>query len=210
MRVLAIETATAAGSVAIYDGETMIAERLPRERDQGRALASTVERLIGDIASISGYAISIGPGSFTGLRVGLSLLKGIAIVHPKPAAPISTLTLLKEQARRTGATDPILAVLDARAGEVFAAFSPRIPEGLHLAETVAALLDGAGFFAGDRIPILEAALPEWSLWPIPEDAPLLASILAELGRASLLLGEGREVQSLEPAYLQPAAVDRRL
>ena len=209
MRILAIETATSEASVAFFDGERTQATRLPSARDHGKSLAGTVQALAGDqLERIDGFALAIGPGSFTGLRVGLSFLKGLALVIPRPVAPISTLALIAARAR-TAVESPVLAVLDARAGEVFARLDPGLPEGLYRGAEVAAALQGLapGRIAGEDVPALRAALPDWRFEP-PDPTPL-SEVLAALAVSVLEAGAGVDVQPLEPAYLQLAAVDRR-
>jgi tRNA threonylcarbamoyladenosine biosynthesis protein TsaB len=208
VRILAIDTATQPGSVAIADDDRLEARVLPG-RDQ--ALAATVAALVPEIASIDAYAIAIGPGSFTGLRVGLAFLKGLSIAHKRPVATISTLAAILERARRTGGKGSILALLDARAGEVYAQRDPDLAPGLYAIEALAERLRGQapGQMTGDRVPALEALLPGWTPVSLPEGAPVLASVVADLARPMIAAGEGLSAGPLEPVYLQLAAVDRR-
>lgn len=215
MRFLAIETATGTGSVALWDDhlDRLDAVSLGPDRDHGRRLALAVERLVeGSVETLDAYAIAIGPGSFTGLRVGLAFVKGLALAHPRPALPISTLALVAEVARRIRGPGSVLAVLDARNDEVFARLEPSgaLAEGLYGTQTLAGLLtaEAPGIIAGDRVPALEAVLPGWSHLELPAEPPL-AAILAQLAAPRLLAGDGVDPQPLEPAYLQAAAVDRR-
>lgn len=219
--LLAIETATTRGSVALVGASGVIREApLPGERDHGRTLASTVEALLdGALPTVEGYAISIGPGSFTGLRVGLAFLKGLALVHMRGAVPVSTLEAIAAGAHAATGAKHVLAVLDARAQEVFAAaWSARagvltadsaVQPGLHLAADVSAALAGtATLLAGDGAPLIEAAdnrvVADRALW-----TPSAGQVGA-LAWPRFTAGEVCEVLDLEPAYHQlPAAVKKK-
>src|SRR5213595_1902408 len=106
MRVLALDTTTAAGSVAIVDDDRVLAERVG---DPSRAQAA---RLPGDIllaldscaltiSSIDLFAIAAGPGSFTGLRIGIATIQGLALVHRTRVVPVSALRAMAHAASTT-------------------------------------------------------------------------------------------------------------
>ena len=92
-------------------------------RDAAESLLPAVEDLLRaagcELAAIEAFALSIGPGSFTGLRVGIATVKGLAFGTPRPVAPVSTLAALAVGAGR--ADVPVVPMLDARRGEVYAA-----------------------------------------------------------------------------------------
>ena len=121
--LLAVETATAAPSVALWRGDALLGERAA---DPGRATAEALlpalDALLADarvaLAAVEGFAVSIGPGSFTGLRIGVATVKGLAFGTARPAVAVSTLAAL---ARHAPGPAPVAAVLDARRGEVYAA-----------------------------------------------------------------------------------------
>jgi tRNA threonylcarbamoyladenosine biosynthesis protein TsaB len=127
MRVLGIETATSVCGVALVDGMRVQAERSLDER------YAHAERLFGfldevlesaavGLPAIQGIGVSIGPGSFTGLRIGLSVAKGLHLATGIPVVAVPTLEALalhgSADARAAGG-DALLAVLDARRGEVY-------------------------------------------------------------------------------------------
>lgn len=126
--MLAVDTATRTGSIALLSGGAVAAYApLDAARTHGSSLAEAVERLPGfDPAAIDAYALTIGPGSFTGLRIGLAFVKGLALVHPRPVVPISTLEVIAK-----GLLDAhpdaraALVLLDARRGEVYAGLYQR-------------------------------------------------------------------------------------
>jgi tRNA threonylcarbamoyladenosine biosynthesis protein TsaB len=128
MLLLALDTTTAAGSAALW-GDGLI------EEQPGDAARTHAERLPGELAALLGrhgfaprdvtaYAVAAGPGSFTGLRVGIATLQGLALVHARRVHAIGTLDLLAHDAARAADADPgltIVAWMEAYRGEVFAA-----------------------------------------------------------------------------------------
>ncbi|HDO25452.1 MAG TPA: tRNA (adenosine(37)-N6)-threonylcarbamoyltransferase complex dimerization subunit type 1 TsaB [Nitrospirae bacterium] len=123
MKVLALETATIAGSVAIVDsGKGLVGEiRVDVRIAHAERLMSSVEWLLKSsrvlIDDIDAFAVSIGPGSFTGLRIGLSTAKGFAYSTGKPVIPVPTLDAFAR-------TLPFCALyicpmLDARKNEIY-------------------------------------------------------------------------------------------
>src|ERR1700677_2155212 len=99
MRVLAIDTALAACSAAVLDSEyggIVSSESLPMVRGHAEALLPLVKRVMSAaklrIADIDRIAVTTGPGSFTGLRVGIAAARGIALAAEKPAVGLSTLS----------------------------------------------------------------------------------------------------------------------
>jgi tRNA threonylcarbamoyladenosine biosynthesis protein TsaB len=147
MVLLAIETVTRRGSLAVFDGgechardggaEGTHAERLPGEAlallaDHGRSLAD-VDR----------FVVVAGPGSFTGLRVGLAVVQGFALVGDRRVAPVTTLDVIAESWRlehgpSLGRRETFLAAcLDGQRGEIFyAAWTLRVDEPIEAARQV--------------------------------------------------------------------------
>lgn len=143
-------------------------------------------------------AVSIGPGSFTGLRVGLAAAKVFAQFGVIPLVGVPTLEAAAEDALiRTGKGE-VLSALDARRGEVYASRYRRA--GKFLRQT-----------GGIRICTLEEARKG-----IPADVPLAsetpsASVIAALGLARFLAGRSDDPRTLVPVYVRrPEAVERRM
>ncbi len=133
-RILALESATRAVSVALLDGEELVLEEsAPTDRPAAETLLPSIDRLLARAGSsldaIDAFAVSIGPGSFTSLRIGVATIKGLAFGRACPVAPVSTLEVL---ALAAGLEDgPVVALLDARRDEVYAAvFAPPLSAGL--------------------------------------------------------------------------------
>jgi tRNA threonylcarbamoyladenosine biosynthesis protein TsaB len=126
--ILALDTSSAGGSAAVIrvDGEHTVAveiagdatrshaERLPAE------LMAVLREAGASIQDVDRLAVVIGPGSFTGLRVGIATIQGLALARGLPVTPVSTFEALAWQARRERSADPIAAWVEAHRGEVFA------------------------------------------------------------------------------------------
>ena len=122
--LLSIESATRVMSVAVLDGESLLAEITTfDERVHSERLLPAVDQLlrVADLSldEIETFAVSIGPGSFTGLRIGLATVKGLALGSDRLVAAVPTLAALTVAA--AGAVGPVAALLDARRDEVYAA-----------------------------------------------------------------------------------------
>ena len=94
--LLAVETATAAPSVALWRGDALLGERAADPgRPTAEALLPALDALLADaglaLAAVEAVAVSIGPGSFTGLRIGVATVKGLAFGTGRPAIAVSTL-----------------------------------------------------------------------------------------------------------------------
>ncbi len=127
MKVLGIETATEVCAAAIARDGRVIAEVSVDKKnvhaERLLALISTVlEETATTVDGIDGIAVSIGPGSFTGLRIGLSVAKGLAYASSKPLVAVPTLEALAYRAFHAGKVETggsVLAALDARRDEVY-------------------------------------------------------------------------------------------
>ncbi len=122
MRVLAVETSTLAGGVALLDGDRVVGEYLLDVRvTHSERLLPAVDRLLADAAwrprDLEGLAVGVGPGSFTGLRIGVAAVKGLAFALGVPIAAVPTLDAVA--ARVPFAALPVCAVLTARRNEVY-------------------------------------------------------------------------------------------
>ncbi len=125
MTVLGIETATAVCAAALVrDGVVVRESLLDSARVHAEALMGQIDAVLGPegVRGLGGVAVSIGPGSFTGLRIGLSVAKGIAFAAGIPVAAVPTLTALAHHAAAADRLEPgtrLLAALDARRDEVY-------------------------------------------------------------------------------------------
>src|SRR5919106_6833549 len=141
MLVLGIETSTAVSSVALGTEQgTVGAAQVSRGKGHAEFLVPAIRYIAGEsdvqMRSVAGVAVGLGPGLFTGMRVGVATAKSIAQALRVPIVGIPSLDLLAYGVRYT--TRLICAVVDARRGEVFTAFYRQVPGGVQrLSEYVA-------------------------------------------------------------------------
>ena len=120
---LAVDTATEACSVAVWvDGAAR--ERFePMQREHTQRLLPMVQALLAEagrgVAQLDGIACGIGPGSFAGLRIGVGVVKGLALARDLPVVGASSLAMLAQRAIRLGQAGQVAAVIDARMSEVY-------------------------------------------------------------------------------------------
>jgi tRNA threonylcarbamoyladenosine biosynthesis protein TsaB len=139
MKILAVDTATKSCSVAIIEAGSLCAELTTlRDQTHSKHLMELIHNGLGmsgiGAAELDGLAVVIGPGSFTGLRIGVSTVKGLAHALDKPVVGISSLDALAWQCADRSYL--ICALLDARKGEVYSAtyrysddtLTPKSPE----------------------------------------------------------------------------------
>ena len=121
MRILAITTSTPRFEAAFLDGEAIRVGGYDGEKAHAERMFAEIEAVLAgaDRASLDAIACDVGPGSFTGIRVGLAAAKGIALALDIPLVPITSLETIATAARLGGAEATIVAVLDARRGEIF-------------------------------------------------------------------------------------------
>lgn len=123
--ILALETCTNICSVALYDGEKYYSQVLETARSHSKALLPMVETILKtaglSMQDIELIACARGPGSFTGVRIGIGVAKGLAYGQDIPIIPVSPLQALAyRMLQAEPQTTSIMALLDARMGEVYA------------------------------------------------------------------------------------------
>lgn len=217
MIVVGLETSsTIAGIAVIRDRQVMAEASQELGGVHAEKLPGMLERVMGDLdlrwSEVEGFAISIGPGSYTGLRVGLSLVKGLAYVTKRPVAAVDTLDAIAFQA--PCCRYPVHVLTDARRGQVYEArydTSGGWPERqseirVGLLEDVLSsigdkvLLVGSGVYAYQ--PDIAAVLGERACFPPAGTGRLMASSTAFLGLNRLKRGEQSDLNELEPLYLR--------
>lgn len=126
MLILAIDTALDACSAAILDTDSSAlraAESLPMSRGHAEALMPAIARVMKaadlSFAALDRIAVTVGPGSFTGLRVGLSAARGIGLAAGKPVVGVTTLSAFAAPLLSDASTTPIVSVIDARHDHVY-------------------------------------------------------------------------------------------
>jgi tRNA threonylcarbamoyladenosine biosynthesis protein TsaB len=199
---IAIETSGDYASVAarLPAGE-VIEEVIPGTRQHARELVPALERVLRQgqltLAEIRGALVSEGPGSFTGLRIGATVVKALAHVHRFPVRSASALAVIARGAwlesavaTSAGCEQKVLSVTDALRGEVFAALYHVGPRAMKVMEPPT---------------VLKPA--ELALWPAPDvraSSPPHASILIDLLEVEGGTDLVEDLETWEPAYGRPA------
>jgi tRNA threonylcarbamoyladenosine biosynthesis protein TsaB len=218
--LLALDTSTRAGSVAVQapDGR-ILAERSSEVSTHSESLLAMIDAALGDagveLGGLAAIACGAGPGSFTGLRIGLATAKGLCFASARPLLLISSLAALAAQGP-AGAL--AIACLDARKGEVF--LGPFI-DGQPIDEERAARPEGVAILlAGWRAAAVGRGAPEELILigDAPARYPELATLarwvratpgaaaLARLARRRLERGEQDDLDAATPRYIRPPEI----
>ena len=217
-KILMIETSTECCSVALSEGTHIVAERVDETpKQQSALLAPYADAVLQECgwkaADLDAIAVSEGPGSYTGLRVGVSTAKGLCFAAGVPLIGVDTLQILACQAFTviSGLTrNPgrIVAMLDARRMEVYAATFDG--NARKLTDTAAVILDadsyrqeleeGSVLFIGTGVAKFQAICPH----PNATFQPCfpLASAMLQPAREALQKKEFKDVAYFEPFYLK--------
>ena len=230
MIVVAIETSTPQVSVAIGTEQEIIGRIQVAGRARQESVTPALERLLGwtgvELAQVGGFAVGIGPGLFTGLRVGVETAKTLAQVTRAMILGFTSLDALAYPVRFTSRR--ILAVVDARRGEVFSATYSAVPGGVvrdaeyavstpdHLAADLEAL-PGDVLAVGDGAILYRDVLTEQRGGGIEIASPAFAhpdaASLVELAAPRFLREEHDRLFDVAPLYLRKSdaeiAWDRR-
>lgn len=231
--LLAIESSTERLSVALLRGEEIL--RLhedPGSRRHAAALLPAIDRVLRDegiaLDRVDAIGVSIGPGSFTSLRIGLATVKGLAFGRPLPTVGVSTLEAMALgwlEAHPDEGEGEVVALLDARRGEWYAGGwtrpaspadrpEPRLPEGLYSPEQL------VGRSGRDGLVVL---CPEPEGWALEfERAGLRGSRIVSgdaarpradhvgrLAQRQLALGEQTDARELSARYLRRAEAEAK-
>ena len=219
MKLLAADTATPVLSVAVVDGRSVLAELTVRRRQtHARNLMRLVDMAL-DLAGatlddLDGLVAVRGPGSFTGLRIGLSTLKGLALGSGKPVVGVCALEVLARQVPLS--VLPVHALVDARKGQVFRGafrWAADRPDPIRTAdaallspEAAAAEIVEPTLFVGNGARLYGEFLAE-RLGDRYRRAPdgchtLRAATAARAGAARFAAGESGDPAALIPRYLR--------
>ncbi|HMA74283.1 MAG TPA: tRNA (adenosine(37)-N6)-threonylcarbamoyltransferase complex dimerization subunit type 1 TsaB [Xanthobacteraceae bacterium] len=214
MRVLAIDTALEACSAAILDtdrADRTTSRSLPMMRGHAEALMPLIARVMSaadiEFTDLDRIAVTVGPGSFTGLRVGVAAARGIALATGKPAVGVTTLAALAAPFFEADEMSALLAVVDARHEQVYmqlfglggrSLIAPRL---VSIREAIRAAMASPTRIVGNAAKLIEDA------WPDNERRPPLVSAVrapdiawvARLGAATNDL-----TSRVKPLYLREA------
>jgi tRNA threonylcarbamoyladenosine biosynthesis protein TsaB len=225
MKVLGIDTATSCGSVGLIDdGEILSDYLLNVPVTHSERLLGAIEFVLREtrcpIGNVEGWAISIGPGSFTGLRIGVSTVKGLAFATGKPVAGVSTLDVLASQTTPT--SHLICPILDARKKEVYTAFYRYEEDGslrrqsnyqAIRPEDLVKKITEQTIFLGDGVKtyrdFLLKSLPSLAIFPLAPLHVSRGSMVAKLGSEHFQKGECLDISTFVPTYLRPSEAEMK-
>lgn len=157
MKILAVDTALGACSAALLDDARVLAHRFePMDRSHAERLAPMVEEVVreanADLASLDRLAVTTGPGTFTGQRVGLAFMRGLRVALHRPLIGITTLAAMAAQAKTETGAEIAIALHDARRDEIYLEIEGRLPASVLPFDDVVAVLralaDGKVALAG--------------------------------------------------------------
>ncbi|HIJ78198.1 MAG: tRNA (adenosine(37)-N6)-threonylcarbamoyltransferase complex dimerization subunit type 1 TsaB [Desulfobulbaceae bacterium] len=216
--VLAIETAGLCGSIALVTPGQCLGELSINTRGtHSKRLLQSINWLLTqtelDWPDIAAIAVSLGPGSFTGLRIGLSTVKGICMATGKPLLGVSSLDGLACQFPYL--PQQICAIIDARKKEIYTAFYRNSEQGTAIRtsdyrvmapENLPALIDEATILVGDGAKLYEnffrKELAEQACFAPAELHFARAAAIGFLGLAQLQQGEFIEAATAVPIYIR--------
>ena len=214
MRVLAIDTALAVCAVAILDteqGGVLARQSVPMARGHAEALMPLLAQVMDasglDFAGLDRIAVTTGPGSFTGLRVGIAAARGIALAASKPSIGLSTLAAYAAPLIAQDDSIPVVVAIDARHDHVYLQiFGPGgrslvPPRAVPIHEAVRAANVGPVRIVGSAASLIAAAWPSTGLPPASVETTAAPEIdwVARLGAAA-----AANLAPPTPLYLRPA------
>ncbi len=215
MKILAIECTHGYASAAVSDGDCLVERSLADWQKTAESLVPLVMQAMEaagvTVAELDGVAVSAGPGSFTALRIGLSVAKGIAFGAGLPLVPVPTMLAMAEAASEQLASTRIVPVIPSRVGEYFYAIfstengvlSEIESSRCLVSELPARLADLSGEFAivsrssdllADEVPSLAPHLADASTFS--------AASLLRYARKALAEGLGESASGAVPDYRQ--------
>lgn len=223
MKILAVESSAVAASVALCEDECLLAETTVNSGNtHSETLLPTVENLLSrlrlTVGDIDLFAVAAGPGSFTGVRIGVATIKGLAFRSGKPCVGVSALEALAENlAHLSGAL--VCPVMNARREQIYTALfradrgilTRLLPDtAISIAEwnTVLAGYGNEIYFCGDGYSLMAAAYPG-TVMPVPhrlqlQSAASVASVALRMFRG----GQAVPDSELSPIYLRPSQAER--
>ena len=225
MIVLAVDTTTPSGSVALLDDGVLVGEvNVESSGTHSARLLRSIDFLLGahgrDVKDVDAFAVAAGPGSFTGIRIGVGVVKSLAFASGKPAAPVSTLLALASKLAADGAR-LVCPLLDAKKDEIYAGlFEARgsvlaelVPQGAYAPDAFFARLPAHRVisFAGSGLAVYRDRLLAYvrDKARFPRRSPFIAAEVGRIGRGMIHEGQGVAAGSLEPLYFRRSQAEER-
>jgi tRNA threonylcarbamoyladenosine biosynthesis protein TsaB len=215
VRLVAIDTSSPLGSVALFEHGELVAEDVrPVATGHGESLLPAIDALFERVKwspeSVARWAVDVGPGSFTGLRIGLTTVKGVLLVT---GAELVTVTSLDALAHGLSPDDVVVSLLAAGKGEIFIQAKRRgevlVPPSYlragDVARTVQELTPGANVVvAGEAAKQVDwSSIAAWRPVELHVDPPHDYPRASAVGRIALAGSPVADVDGLEPLYIRP-------
>jgi len=226
MVVLAVDTSTWTGGIAVLKGDTVVAEiQETTHKTHAKRLMYLIDSALKmadmDLQAVEAFAVTIGPGSFTGLRIGVSAVKGLAFATGRPVTGVSTLDVLVSQF--PWYPNVICPMLDARKGQIYTALYEWDPDGQWrkvLQDCAIApgvwigRIDRPCLFVGDGSVIYQNMI-ENGIGSLARFAPpylngIRASVVAHVGAEQIRKGDTVDVALLAPNYIRKSDAEIKL
>lgn len=226
MKILALDTSTETGGVALLEGDVLRAQVQIRvakthANQLWAAIFFLLEQTGWGLEDIDLWVVTVGPGSFTGLRIGIATVKGLALATRKPVMGISTLEALAF----SFAFSPFLicSLIDARQKEVFCGFFKSTPEGMmekigeprhikplklteEIDEPVLIVGNGAMLYQD----LLKKNLGPKVIFPSPHLHLISPFVLGLLARSRFQPDRPSSLEELRPLYIRPSDAELKL
>jgi tRNA threonylcarbamoyl adenosine modification protein YeaZ len=221
MMLLTIDTSTDSASLAlVQDGQTLAEANWRCGQNHSVELLPRLTQLLSEakieIQSLGCILVARGPGSFNGLRVGLSTAKGLAFSLDIPIIGISSLEL--EACQHSQSDLPICPIFNAGRGEIATALYQNqdnwrqlTPEHITTVDALDSEITEKTLFCGEYVPVIASQLEDKlkDKAVIAPDKPRRSSRLAELAKGRLKAGDYDSPATLQPLYLRRPAITRR-
>ncbi len=224
MKVIGIDTSTSCGSIGFIneEGDILFEYQFKAQITHSERLLKAIEYVLKEtgfnLEELDGWSISLGPGSFTGLRIGISTVKGLAFATGKPVVGLSSLDILASQISPTPYL--ICPIIDARKGELYTSFYKYSDENiLERLTPYQALkpdelikrIEEKTVFIGDGLRIygsfLKDGLKSLALFaPFTLNNPL-GTMVAKLGCEQIRNGKLLGLENFTPIYVRPSEAE---
>jgi tRNA threonylcarbamoyladenosine biosynthesis protein TsaB len=224
MKVLGIETSSLIGNIAVCDGNRVVARKTyGKNFSHGKEIVSSLESIFNEIKwepnDIDLIAVSIGPGSYTGLRIGVTCAKTLAYGLGKPVIDVPTLDVLAENVKDNNAKT-ICPVIDAKRKSVYACIYDRnnntnrkVTDFLIISpDSLIDILPDSTLIFGDGIAPYKQIFAQKELTILSDEKLGIADAanVARLGMERYEQGKRCEINSLVPLYLRKSEAEERL
>jgi tRNA threonylcarbamoyladenosine biosynthesis protein TsaB len=223
--VLSVDTTSPSGGVALLKGPTLLAEiNQDSPATFSTRLLPAIQLLLRShersIKDVGGFAVAVGPGSFTGIRIGLSTIKSFAYSSGRPVAPVSTLAALAKKIQYPQ-NRLVCPIIDAKKNEVYAALyrskggvlEELIPQGAYSPDALFSRLPAHRVihFIGSGAAAYRQVLFRYfqDRARFPKRSLFIAHEVGLIGYEMLRRGRGRSMHEIRPLYLRRSQAEEK-